>query len=166
MRRQCPPAALQLLCWYLAAAMPVGTWRCPANAPPMPGRYHAATLPLPCRCHSGRHVALPCQCPANARPPSCRYLAAAMTMHGQCTANARPVHGRCNAATKPDRHSAAMPVPCQCTAGTSLAATCTTRPPCLHLGAALPMHGRCSVRFVAATSQVPRRYTWPAPDCY
>ena len=56
----------------------------------MPGRYPAATLPLPCRCHAGRHVALPCQCPVNARPPPCRYHDNARPMHGRCTAGAMP----------------------------------------------------------------------------
>ena len=152
----------------------------------MPGRYPAATLPLPCRCHAGRHVALPCQCPVNARPPPCRYPAATMTMHGQCTAGARPVQYRRHAVKDRGRHSPPFrchAASCRYQAGTlqmhgqylagtfanarppRISATCT-RPPCLHLGAALPIHGRCSVKFVAATSQVPRQYTRPAPGCY
>ena len=144
----------------------------------MPARCFAVALPVPCRCHSGRHVALRCQRPANARPSSCRYLAAAMTMHGQCTANARPVHGRCNAATKPDRHSAAMPVPCQCTASTSLApcpCTAAMYSSYLHYKATLPALGRCSAnarpllcqvcgRHLAGTSPVYLAGTWLVLD--
>ena len=144
-------------CTAAALALPVHG-RCTAAIWPVPGRYQAGAVLLPCQYKSRTSAALPGhgRCSAKARPVHGRHLAGAWwgffdgtwPLLCQCTAAAPPMQGHYPAATWPAPFAATVPVQCRHPA----------RLLCRYLAASLPMHGRGSGRCAANARPLSGRY--------